>query len=461
MTPEEKLRQETQANILRAQGQPTPLAQPAPLAQPMSGAQAQQHLAPSPMQPQPAQPSPQAALRRQGQGPITADSLMQPSNFTYKPYQPNAQEQDLLTQKRQADVKKTAMELWRKDEGGRGTGLIGAFVKSRKLKERPKLLEEKYMPLAEQMVSQAEQLAAFEAKKEGIQGNQQELFKRSLDMVVDKYEQDEKNTREDEKRTPAGTYWNVKTGVPVNVNFGRDGKPYNPTTGQEISLDGLSDRYTTSIDESRKKSEARGNVSQTLDKLVGNFLTLYARGDAISSSQGIGQNLFNYARNLPGIKQLEAATGSESSALKAEITRTSRSLMNDIRQATEMGVRGMDTPAELEFYMSTLGDPSTDLVTSLALLSIVNESIGRGAEDLGGLSNLLNAKEIIEAKTRLQAEAADKQGAVDALKYGGGLIDPRVGAPIEANAPSRPNDNPTLKALHERLKFLESGGVPK
>lgn len=129
-----------------------------------------------------------------------------------------------------------------------------------------------------------------------------------------------------------------------------------------------------------KQDTARAGVTDGINTMAKAYLDLRDQGGAVSSDQKwLTQNLPNYIAST-GIGQIGGrALGTDEQRLRDLIATQKPALMGAVRQASDMGVKGMDSEKELQFYLNALGDPSMDVRTSLAALEVLNNNLGLGA----------------------------------------------------------------------------------
>jgi hypothetical protein len=130
--------------------------------------------------------------------------------------------------------------------------------------------------------------------------------------------------------------------------------------------------------EQQNKTSSKEGVTNTLRGMTGALNSLHKIGAAVSSSQGAGQNVVNRIRASDLGQAIEGAVGTEAQALRQRFRNGIPVYINDMRQATEMSARGMDSEKELEFYLQSAGSEKTDIITSMAALYAAGERFGSG-----------------------------------------------------------------------------------
>jgi hypothetical protein len=95
-------------------------------------------------------------------------------------------------------------------------------------------------------------------------------------------------------------------------------------------------------------------------------------------------------------------------------------MLNEIRQASEMGARGLDSEKELEFYLAATTDEKTELHSNLAAAIVLDEAYGDGqVKDLirsllgdGAVERLTNehSDAFLNLSKKKGGKATDKKG---------------------------------------------------
>jgi hypothetical protein len=127
-----------------------------------------------------------------------------------------------------------------------------------------------------------------------------------------------------------------------------------------------------------KKQTAQTRVSQNLETMASLYNELSEKGGIVDTSKGALANVTRRA-SASGIGQaVGMAFGTEEQSLRNRIKSIRPLLMNDIRQASEMGARGLDSEKELEFYLQAATDPAQDIQYNLSALGVLDRAYGLG-----------------------------------------------------------------------------------
>jgi hypothetical protein len=122
-------------------------------------------------------------------------------------------------------------------------------------------------------------------------------------------------------------------------------------------------------------------LDATLGSLANNYVELFNMGAATSSSRSPAQNVLARLGSSRVGQLIGEATGTEAQTIRQTIRNATPILMNTIRQAAEMGVRGMDSNKELEFYTQAVGDVTRPIESNLAALVVLDMAYGSQTGD--------------------------------------------------------------------------------
>lgn len=125
-----------------------------------------------------------------------------------------------------------------------------------------------------------------------------------------------------------------------------------------------------------QREQAQRTLNSTLGSLANNYVQLFKMGSITSSSRSPAQNIrASIEASTPG-QLIGGVLGTESQTLRQTIKNATPIVMNTIRQAAQMGVRGMDSNKELEFYTQAVGDPTKPIEANLAALVVLDMAYG-------------------------------------------------------------------------------------
>ncbi len=151
------------------------------------------------------------------------------------------------------------------------------------------------------------------------------------------------------------------------VDPGAQGRPVSPP--QDASVDPM---------------DAKKRVSDNLKELSGLYGKLKQRGATVSTEATSGENIANrVVASKPG-QVVSEFLGTEDQSTRNRINQLKPLLIQDIRQASKMGARGLDSEKELQFYLQAATDPTKDVQANLAALDVLDRAYGLGL-GVGGM----------------------------------------------------------------------------
>lgn len=127
------------------------------------------------------------------------------------------------------------------------------------------------------------------------------------------------------------------------------------------------------------KQTAQGNVTDQLNQLHGFYSELSDRGAIVDTNSNALSNISSSIGASPLGQFIGKKVGTENQSLRNKIGQIKPLLINGIRQASQMGAKGMDSEKELEFYLQSATDPKVDIQTNMNALSVLDRAYGLGA----------------------------------------------------------------------------------
>lgn len=154
---------------------------------------------------------------------------------------------------------------------------------------------------------------------------------------------------------------------------------------QEMSYRGL--QMEKLKQEMNKPKEAKKRMTGNLENLSNLYGKLYETGAAISTDQSFLKNSLNRLRSSGMGQQAEQFLGTEAQSYRNLISQIKPLALQDIRQATNMSARGLDSEKELEFYLKAVTSDEWDIRSNIQALQTLDKAYGLGlgikAPDLG------------------------------------------------------------------------------
>lgn len=174
-------------------------------------------------------------------------------------------------------------------------------------------------------------------------------------------------------------YLNPATGGYVERGLPPEKLPENVGAAAEASARGQV-AGKGEIPESEKKLSAQKNVTAALLEASGLYDRLDELGSAVNVERGGMQNVrARFGASAVG-QGIGGALGTEAQSVRNQINQLRPTLMGYIRQASNMGAKGLDSEKELEFYLQAVSDPSRDIQSNKAALKVLNDAYGLGAD---------------------------------------------------------------------------------
>ena len=325
-----------------------------------------------------------------------------------------------------------AKAQWEEETSG-GSGILGllrAGLNKTRKKGRMAELTDQYTGLARDKTAQKQNTALRQSRIAADKEQRGQAFDVSTALTEEQgrvSRQDAsfmnaKNAAKEVQKNKMDAYGEIQegftdTGTPILFMQRGDGTLVDANTKEKLPLGtSMSLRYP---EEAMKATGARQKMGGMLSKMADLYQGLFTQGAAISTSQSGAENILNYARS--NLAPLEQAAGTDAGDIRNQIDSLRPLIINEIRQASEMGVRGMDTPAELNFYLQAMGDTTRNVESNMAAAIILNQTYGTG-EPLANAEKY--AKVLAELKAEYEAEkAGGGRGAPPVDKYNGFSIE--------------------------------------
>lgn len=128
----------------------------------------------------------------------------------------------------------------------------------------------------------------------------------------------------------------------------------------------------------QKKKQAQTMVTDQLGELKSLYSSLDKMGAIVNVRKGSFDNIVAAIGATGAGQSIQRKFGTEPQSIRDRINAMRPLLINNIRQASEMGVRGLDSEKELEFYLQAATDPERDITANIAALNVLNKAYGMG-----------------------------------------------------------------------------------
>lgn len=130
------------------------------------------------------------------------------------------------------------------------------------------------------------------------------------------------------------------------------------------------------IPETKKKESAQQQVAKILEDLKNTYAQLDAMGGIVDTKDGALKNIGARIASSGVGQFIGGAVGTEEQSLRNKIFTMRPLLINYIRQASNMGARGLDSEKELEFYLKAATDPTLDIQTNMFAINTLMKAYG-------------------------------------------------------------------------------------
>jgi hypothetical protein len=124
----------------------------------------------------------------------------------------------------------------------------------------------------------------------------------------------------------------------------------------------------------RAKIRMQGNLA----KLANHFLDLDSLNAIVNTDNPSFDNILASAKSSSLGQAFGTVLGTNAQSIRNSIKKLKPLLIQDIRQSTDMGARGLDSEKELEFYLQAVSDEKTDIQSNIAAIVVLDEAFGRG-----------------------------------------------------------------------------------
>jgi len=153
------------------------------------------------------------------------------------------------------------------------------------------------------------------------------------------------------------------------------------------------------------KEDAANRITGTLIEMADMYLKLDSKNSVINSDKSVVSNVATRFGSSAVGQFLQNAVGTETQSLRNQIKSKQPLLINYIRQASEMGARGLDSVKELEFYLQAATDPTRDFNSNLAAIAVLDNAYGLGKTS-AAISNTVPLEVLSALKKQGQSIAA-------------------------------------------------------
>ena len=189
------------------------------------------------------------------------------------------------------------------------------------------------------------------------------------------------------------------------------------------------------ISPEKKVENAKKQLGGYLATLSKHYVDLDSLGAILNVDKSTIENIFAAGKSSVLGQGFGRITGSPAQSVRAKINKLKPLLVQAIRASTDMGVRGMDSQKELEFYLQAATDEKTDIQSNMAAIAVLDKAYGTGeiAKQLEGVADIEVMKEYMQqGKTILTGIDPSKYDATG-LAEGTVIKDPKGNRMIVKN----------------------------
>jgi len=128
----------------------------------------------------------------------------------------------------------------------------------------------------------------------------------------------------------------------------------------------------------QKKENAKKGVTTKLGSLIKYYSRLKNMGAIQSIENGTMDNIIASTKSSSAGQLFGKIVGSKEQSVRNKINQVKPLLLQDIRQSTDMGARGLDSEKELEFYLQAATNEKIDIESNMAAIYVLDKSYGKG-----------------------------------------------------------------------------------
>lgn len=238
------------------------------------------------------------------------------------------------------------------------------------------------------------------------------------EIALSEYKKPFKDLKQEEQRRVL----DLKSNVAARATGGRV-SPVNPAnfTPKSVSTFERTGDYSKLVP---VKAKTQGEAKRRMTSALGEIRDLYDRlsemGSIVDVSATTSENIFA-AIGASDLGQFAGrVTGSETQSIRNRINALRPMLINYIRQASQMGARGLDSEKELEFYLQAATDPKIDVDANRAAINVLNSAYGLGGKILSKMERAEQDTGLSDAKAAAAQLGVQFQPGVAPGGAGGG-----------------------------------------
>jgi len=145
------------------------------------------------------------------------------------------------------------------------------------------------------------------------------------------------------------------------------------------------------ITPAEKKENAQSRVSGNLSEVANLYRKLNKMGGAVNVHNSSVENILTSIAASDMGQAIQRYAGTDTQSIRNQINQIRPTIINDIRQAAEMGAKGMDSEKELEFFLQAATDPKRDIQSNMAALKVLDNAYGLGLGEFDVETSVIDA----------------------------------------------------------------------
>jgi len=154
-----------------------------------------------------------------------------------------------------------------------------------------------------------------------------------------------------------------------------------------------------------KREVAKVRMNNNLKKMAQAYLDLDSMGGIVNVENDTADNIWARFKSSDQAQAFQEFFGTNEQSLRNVIKSIQPLAIQDIRKATEMSARGLDSERELDFYLKAATNLKGDIQSNMAALVALDEAYGDGQ-----ISSLLKERVDPSKLSRIQKEGKEVLG---------------------------------------------------
>lgn len=156
---------------------------------------------------------------------------------------------------------------------------------------------------------------------------------------------------------------------------------YNGELGKQLAvIESAADLRSAKgeISPEEKRAGGKSGVTGKLAKMAQYYTSLDSMGGIVNVENSTVENIIASSKSSGLGQAFGRIVGSDAQSFRDAINNMKPLLLNDVRQSTDMGARGLDSEKELAFYLQAATDEKRSLQANMAAIIAFDEAYGSG-----------------------------------------------------------------------------------